>query len=845
MRRVTCDRHDYRELSDGWTVAGTAPGVLSAPARLDDCAWSPAQVPGTVAGALGLRDSAVLDGQDWWFRTSFDAEPAANDEQLVLALDGIATLAEVYLNGERIAGGESMFAGYEVDIGDVVRPEGNELVICCRALTPRLAERRKPRARWRTKLVSDGNLRFFRTMLIGRAPGFAPGPAVVGPWRPVRLERRRGAVLDSLRLRPRLDGARGVLSIEARLRPLGSDSVTATVELLHASGATHRADLAAEQGDDGVVTLSGELTVADVQRWWPHTHGQPSLYGATLSWGGVTFDLGTVGFRTLSTGKDLERDGIQLSVNDASVFARGAVWTPLDLTAPDATEGELRRVLGLVVEGGMNMIRVPGIGCYESERFYELCDELGILVWQDFMFANLDYPDADPDFMAAIQEETRAVLDRLGGRPCLTVLCGGSEVAQQIAMLGLDPALATGPLYGELLPSLVTDAELDAPYVPSAPWGGDLPFRPNRGIANYYGVGAYLRPLEDARRSEVRFAAECLAFANVPDDDAIERLDTPGGLVVHHPAWKAGVPRDAGAGWDFEDVRDHYLRQLFGVDPVDLRWVDHERYLELSRAVSGEVMGEVFGEWRRTASPCGGGLVLWLTDVVPGSGWGVLDDRGEPKVAFHHLRRALAPVALWTTDEGLGGIDVHVANDQDAELIATLRVALYRDQELCIGEHVSPLELEPHGVWTDNLEQLLGRFVDAAWAYRFGPPAQDVIVVSLEEPGGDQAAVLSQSFRLPAGRPTTREPTERLGLTARMRTGDDGRATVTVAAKRFIYGARIAIPGYRPRDDAFSIEPGRERRVELVAVPGGDGEGRGSVSALNVAGRVLIEEEPL
>ena len=96
----------------------------------------------------------------------------------------------------------------------------------------------------------------------------------------------------------------------------------------------------------------------------------------------------------------------------------------------------------------------------------------------------------------------------------------------------------------------------------------------------------------------------------------------PADVVVHHPRWKAGVPRDAGTGWDFDDVRDHYLRLLFGVDPAELRRCDHERYLELSRAVSGEAMAAVFGEWRRPGSPCGGGLVLWLRDLVPGAGWG-------------------------------------------------------------------------------------------------------------------------------------------------------------------------------------------------------------------------------
>ncbi len=412
---------------------------------------------------------------------------------------------------------------------------------------------------------------------------------------------------------------------------------------------------------------------------------------------------------------------------------------------PAPIEATLRHVLGAAARAGMNMLRVPGTGCYESDLFYDLCDELGILVWQDFMFANLDYPEQDPQFMNAVEREARDVLARLGGRPSLAVLCGGSEVAQQVAMLGLDPALAVGPLFGELLPTLVDEAKIDAAYLPSTPWGGDLPFRPGTGVAHYYGVGAYLRGLEDVRRSGVRFAAECLAFSNVPD------LDEADAVSVTSPRWKRGVPRDAGAGWDFEDVRDHYLAQLFELDPVALRWSDPERYLELSATVTGELMAEVFGEWRRPESPCGGGLVLWLTDLATGAGWGVLDDRGEPKVAYHHLRRALAPVAVWSVDEGLDGISVHVANDRPEPLSANLRVALYRGLEVPAGEVVHEFHLPAHAALSDNLERLLGRFVDAAWAYRFGPPAQDLIILSLETPELGASRPLSQVIPVSGG----------------------------------------------------------------------------------------------
>ena len=217
----------------------------------------------------------------------------------------------------------------------------------------------------------------------------------------------------------------------------------------------------------------------------------------------------------------------------------------------------------------MNMLRVPGFGPYEQGAFHDLCDELGILVWQDLMFASMDYPFDDEGFARIAEAEVRDVARRLAGRPSTAVLCGNSEVEQQVAMLGLDVALARIPFFDSVVPEIATAAGLDAVYVPSAPFGGELPMRPDRGVANYYGVGGYRGPLSDARTSGVLFAAECLAFANIPDDEALASLvpEPPGEAFMHHPRWKAGVARDAGAGWDFDDLRDHYLALVFGVDP--------------------------------------------------------------------------------------------------------------------------------------------------------------------------------------------------------------------------------------------------------------------------------------
>ena len=654
--------------------------------------------------------------------------------------------------------------------------------------------------------------------------------------------------MDALTLRTRLEGEDGVLRVEGSLRGRsGAATGPIRVELDGPSG-RHAATLEVTAGSDGA-TFGGELRVPSVRRWWPHTHGDPALHDVRLLVGAGTdaigIDGGRVGFRTLAPGPsathDVERDGLRLHVNEVPIFARGALWTPLDLVGFGASEPDLRAALEQVRAAGMNMVRLPGTGAYEVDAFHDLCDELGLLVWQDFMFANLDYPFADDAFRELAEHEATEVLGRLAGRPSTAVLCGNSEIEQQVAMLGLDPALGRDAFFGTTLPAMAAGAGCDAVYVPSSPFGGDLPFRPDRGVANYYGVGGYRRPLTDARVAAVRFAAECLAFANVPDDEVIESLlpGSPAGVVVHHPVWKAGVPRDVGTGWDFDDVRDHYLATIFALDPVELRRVDHGRYLELSRAVSGEVMAEVFGEWRRAGSPCGGGLVLWLRDLVAGAGWGVVDHRGGPKVAYHHLRRALAPAAVWTVDEGLGGVVAHVANDGPEPLAARLRVALYRDAELPVGTGEASLRLAPHGSWEGNVEAVIGHFADVSWAYRFGPPAQDVIVASLERDGDPAGALLSQAFRFPAGRPRTVESAERLGLSADVRPCGDGMLRLTVRSRRLAYGVRIHAHGFVPDDDAFSVEPGGSRLVDLR--PGSaDARFGGELSAINLAGRLPI-----
>ena len=812
-------------LDTGWELTASQPGHWAGPAdaRREGC-WVPAHVPGTAAVAVGADPDRDFDAEDWWFRVLFTAPPSG-DGRRALRLGGIATVSEVFLNGELLLESQSMWRAYELDVEERLRAE-NELVIVCRALTPLLARRRRPAARWRTRVIEPGNLRWFRTMMFGRSPGFAPGPAAVGPWRPVELVRVRPHDPRDLRLRVSVQAdATGAIDLSCRI-PGGGPETDA--ELVVGS---RRAPLV----PDGTGWFTAALRIPDVDLWWPHTHGTPTLYTLTVAVDGVVAAQRRIGFRSLGWAQDIRRDGLDLHVNGVAVFARGAVWTPADLVGMAPGRAQLRQVLERVRDAGMNMLRVVGTGAYESAAFHDLCDELGILVWQDLMFANVDYPLADPDFAAEVDAEARQILGELVGRPSLAVICGNSEVEQQAAMLGLAPDLGRHAFWDELLPGLAAELGADCPYVASTPCGGALPFHPGQGLAHYFGVSGYFRPPEDARRADVRFAVECLAFANVPDEVTVP---------VHHPQWKAGVMRDAGtgwdigSGWDFDDVRDQYLRLLFDVDPVGLRRFDHARYLELSRFASAEVMASVVGEWRREQSPCRGALVLWLKDMLPGAGLGILDHAGQPKVAYHHLRRAFAPLAVWSTDEGLSGVVAHIANDGPAPEPARLRVTLYRHFEEQVDEAVRELTLDAHATVSLSVEEVLGRFVDAAWAYRFGPPTQDVIVLSLERPDGE---LLSEAFHLPAGRPTEQLSPADLGLRAVVDEDASRGSRVIVSSDRFAYGVRIAMAGFQASDDAFSVSPGGVRELALHADADG-GSPQGTVTALNMRGAVRLLE---
>jgi beta-mannosidase len=661
-------------------------------------------------------------------------------------------------------------------------------------------------------------------------PGFCPPLRPVGPWRGVRLVLEGELAVEDVRLIATLDGKRGMLEARITCRlPAAITPVRAEIEV----GESSRAALQLERVGSEHWSMCGTLVLEDVEPWWPHTHGEPRLYAAravvALEGRSVAIELGRVGFRTI----DRPAGPFALRLNGLSVYCRGACWTPLDVAALHVGKDAYRTALERVREGGMNMLRLSGNLNYESDAFYELCDELGILVWQDFMFANMDYPASDPSFMASCRTEAGQLLERTTGRACLAVLCGNSEVAQQAAMMGMPQETWHNELFAQLLPELCAGERPDVLYVRSSPSGGVMPFHTGEGPTHYYGVGAYLRPIGDARLRTIGFASECLAFSNVPEEESLRAWLGDDVVPSHHPRYKARVPRDPGVGWDFADVTDHYVEMLFGVEARRLRYSDHERYLELCRITTGEVMAQVQGLWRRSGSGCSGAIVWLLRDLWEGAGFGVIDSRGLPKAPYYFLKRAWAKVALWIVDEGTDGLRVHAANDSPKALVARLELALHRADGGVVERIERDVEVPAQGQLAFSVEHLIGRFIDSSYAYRFGPPVHALVAARLlDGTTGTEPRVLARAFHLPLG--LAAEAQGDVGLTASARACADGSYALTVSAVRFAQSVHVQAPGYDPSDNYFHVAPDETYRLTLMPTAGA-GALRGKLRALNAA----------
>lgn len=811
-----------------WQCTATEAGEFSDPGQLVDrhLHWIPAPVPGTLAQALSLHPNPLLppvdsiENFDWWYLCAFDAHAG----QRLLLCEGLATLAALWLNGDKLGESHNMFLPLQIP---VTLLEKNQLLICFRSNSQFLQQKRA-RPSWKTNLVDNQQLRWLRTSLLGHIPGWCPAIPVVGPWRNMSLVARAAISLKLQKFSGLLD-SEGNFSAQFLLSTDSPKWLSANASLQIGA---YQFSLTVEIQSAGQLQLTTTGFIPTEARWFPHTHGEPVLLASNLQLRldeqTLDINLGQRGFRQLELNR--QQGLVELVVNQQPIFCRGACWTVADLLSLDSSETRLRPLLLLAREAGMNMLRVGGTMVYESDAFYQLCAQLGIMVWQDFMFANMDYPVDDSQFLQSIQSEVEAQVERLAGYACISVYCGNSEVQQQSAMMGKGREHWSNDFFDNWIPTAITRIQGDLPYFASTPCEGALPFSLEQGLAHYYGVGAYRRPLNDAQMAQVKFTPETLGFANIPEPEIIEQILMGGLFTGHHPRWKQGVPRDSSAGWDFEDIRDHYLAQLYALNPVELRSREPQRYLELSRAISAELILRTLANWRNPAHPCRGALLWFYKDLQPGAGWGLLDSAGNPKAAYFGFKRASQQLAVYFIDRGLDGLYLTLINEtatvKPCKLV--LRSFLHNNQTLYIERQ---LELTREAELL-CINEWLGYFTDLNYSYGFGPAQQDLVHIALYEQNSN--SLIHDDFYFV--KDYQRHPMATADIHTRVETDAQGNSYLYLSCAQHLQFVRLDIADYQCADNYFHLAPRVERKISLLPKQPAAGVTRikGYVEAVNL-----------
>lgn len=783
--------------------------------------WWPATVPGQVhldllaAGQIedpfvGDRERAVawVGQTDWEYRLRFDTEDELRAlEHLHLVFDGIDTYATVRLNGQILFEADNMFRPWSAPVKGLLRARGNELSVLVRSplreVAPRLAN-----APHRLPCPNDqagGTCPYTRKAQYHYGWDWGPCLVTGGLWRGVRLEGWNEARLADVEIRQA-----AVTEAQAELE------VEVQVEAAAAGAGMVRLSV----GDDAVVETQAEWMVGTTRvklaarivrprLWWPAGYGDQPLYRVRVELSGsrdVQAVERRIGLRTLAVDRSADAAGERFAfvVNGVPVFARGANWIPADSLTARVTPARYRSLLEAAREANLNMVRVWGGGIYEEDAFYDLCDELGLLVWQDFMFACALYP-GDAAFIASVRAEAEYQVCRLRHRACLALWCGNNEVEWGWFSWGWKDTLPASVwedyqrLFDDLLPDVCRRLDPGRLYWPSSPASdvrssGD-PNAAGRGDMHYWEVWGDPRATPEAYQGQrPRFASE-FGFQAFPSPRTVaayagegERAPDSAVMLAHQ---KAGHGNDKIRG---------QVQRLYGTARNDAA------FCWLSQLVQAEYLRTALEHFRSLRPHCMGALYWQLNDCWPVASWSSVDYFGRWKAMHYAVRRACAPVMVAMRREG-AAVSARVVSDLPHPVRGELTLRAWTADGRVCAEATSAVEAPAHGV------------SDAATLETAGcapPPA----LVTADWRAGTEA-VASQPLWLVEPKQSAGAPGD---LSWHVRS--DG---VEVAARCFVPVVLLeAEHEGRFEDNFFALRPGEARRIAFV----GGSPGRIAVSTL-------------
>ena len=814
-------------LNGKWKLRDFTPGQgLALGAHLpdhDDADWHLASVPGDVHTALveigrlappfynmNVETCQWVEGQEWWYRMTFEAPSGKDDTEAryLLTFDGLDTLATVYLNGVEIGRHRNMFIAATSDVTEHLRVgERNTLAVRFEPVVASVREReiegqwgRNPERAWVRKAQYNFGW------------DWAPRLVSVGIWQGVTLRRYVGARLG------------GVFFKTTAITPQAAKATVVVEAEWWADVPDLKAQVSLSRGEqrltDRVSLINGRaevvFTIPVPALWWTHDLGEPALYEleVALQAGGKTLDTHCeqVGIRTIQVDQSPDPDEpgtkfFTFVLNGVKLFAKGANWIPADSFVAQVDEARYRDLLELAVEANMNMLRVWGGGIYEKDVFYRLCDELGILIWQDFMFACALYPD-DAPFMAEVEREAEAVVRRLRNHPCLALWCGNNENDWIDDMRNWQWPGRDFPgkrIYHELLPPIVEQLDGTRLYWPSSPYGGNDHNDERQGDRHNWQVwhGAVF-PRRFGEEPKRDISPTGISYRHYAEDPArfISEFGMHAAPVLE--TLRRNVPATA---LHLDSPELLYRNKDEPKDKGDLLMLAHsglpnslQEYLDFSMICQAEGLKFGIEHYRRRKFHCSGTLFWQLNDCWPGLSWSVLDYYLFPKAGYFYVKRAYAPV-LASFKEEVDGVSLWITNDTLEDFSDTVTVF--------------------HGDFSGRklYEEMLEVRVPANASLKVKHFPFDEL--NTEDPRREYLAVCSQSGRFYGNRHFFVEVKDLLrpkpDLKVEIAEGSDGKYEVRVATDVYAYFVKLVVPieGTKFSDNYFDLFPGQERVIEV------------------------------
>lgn len=650
----------------------------------------PAAVPGDItmdlykAGVVknpyfgdNQKENDWIPREDFTYITELDAdENLLGQESVEIVFDGIDVYSEIFLNGKQLGCTENMFLQYRFDIKELLKKGKNELCVEMKSTLNKM-----------DTFDTTGYFSIFneKRILVRKAQchfgwDWAPKICAYGIWQDVRLEYGAKRRIDSVYV---IADDKGVATISTQLNynvmQEGAQGDTLHYYLSKTPSSTEYIKKSIPV--EGTKSFAC-FTVENAQLWWPIGYGEQPLYNykVELERAGeiIHKQEGKFGFRTVQLVEDMKGDfllGYALKVNGKEIFVRGSNWVPIECFTGVVEDEKYQRLTDLAKEGNFNMLRVWGGGIYEKDIFYNLCDEKGILVWQDIMLACADIPEDRPEWVNNTVKEIEYQVKRLRNHPSLVYWCGGNEKTGSYGML-----ITQGDFFvNYVIRGIITHLDKTRPYARQSPcsWT-DIGNDGSSGESHHNSFERSLLEKPDVYRSLV--AEKIVPFISEA------ALMGPNTIETNKKIYPADKLWPMNELWD-----DRLMENPYGSVPLtfakrQMKYAsDHygevttlEDFTAKAMQIHAECM-RAEAEFARSNEGITAGFLNWMyTDIWPSGSWSVIDYWCEPKQVYYQMKRSYAPQLVTFVQNGKGETELVVINDTLVPYSVSVRYGVKR-----------------------------------------------------------------------------------------------------------------------------------------------------------------------